>query len=297
MSRITDFLEQRFPGNHTAPSHYGELLSAYECSRLAPPNLIEELTSGDDGKFWAHVWEAMLYRHLANLGFTFQSRVTKSGQRGPDFCMECNGKTIWVEAVTPSPNDIPPNYLEPPKPGEVRVCTMPHEQMLLRWTAVLKDKRDKLNSYIQKGIVGRTDCTVIAVNSCRLQYFAVDDLGISQLPFVVEAVFPIGPIGVPITPDGKQAGEPVRIPRFTIRKSNGADVETGNFLDPYFGNVSALLGCYRSDMLTDALPLSLVHNPLAHEPLPRRILGATKEYVADEDGTGYLLRQLVDISE
>jgi hypothetical protein len=294
MSRITDFLAQRFPENRIAQGHYGELLSTYESSGLAPPNLVEALTSSDDGKFWAHVWEAILYRHLSCLGFTFHGRVTKSGQLGPDFGIVHEEKTIWIEAVTPSPEGIPQNYLEPPKRGEINARTKPHEQMLLRWTSVLKDKRDKLESYVQKKIITATDCTVIAVNSCRLQDFAVDDLGISQLPFAVETVFPIGPIAVPITPDGKLDGDPIRIPRHTIRKPTGVEISTSNFLDQSYRNVSAILGCYRRDMLNGVLPLTVVHNPLAIACLPRGILGATKEYVADDRGDHYLVRPLTE---
>jgi len=291
---IADFLERRFPQNQIAPSHFGQLLSTYQCSGLAPPNLVQEVIGGGDGKFWSHIWETMLYRHFSNLGFTFRlDRVKKAGQLGPDFGLVHKGNTIWIEAVTPSPEGIPPDYLEPVRRGEVKVRTMPHEQMLLRWTSVVKDKRDKLQRYIDKKIILATDCTIIAVNGCRLSDFAVDDLGISQLPFAVEAVFPVGPIAVPITRDGQLSGEPTRIPRYAIRKPSGSAVSTANFLNPLYANVSAVMGCYRRDMIDGVLPLTIVHNPLASACLPRGVLGATKEYVADDQGDDYLVRQLI----
>jgi len=160
--------------------------------------------------------------------------------------------------------------------------------MLLRWTSVLKDKRDKLACYAETNVVGFNHCSVIAVNSCRLSDFAVDDLGISQLPFAVEAVFPVGPLAVPITNEG-HAGN---VPRHTIQKSNGQDIPTGNFLGPSYANVSAIIGCYKKDMVTGTLPLTLVHNPLANVPLPRGIFGANKEYVADDKGDHYIVRPL-----
>ena len=97
---------------------------------------------------------------------------------GPDFCVEHQGKTIWVEAVTPEPAG---QWLE------FKVRSMPHEAMLLQWTSVLKDKREKLERYATKGIIAAGDRTIVAVNCCCLSDFAVSDVGISQLPFAVEA--------------------------------------------------------------------------------------------------------------
>jgi hypothetical protein len=39
-------------------------------------------------------------------------------------------------------------------------------------------------------------------------------------------------------------------------------------------------------------PLAVVHNPLARIALPRMLLGADKEYVADDEGEFYSVRQL-----
>jgi len=112
MSQITDFLTRRFPQNRVAPSYFSDLLSTYQDSGLAPPNLVEEITSCDDGKLWAHVWEALLYRHLLACGYEFRlDRVMKSGQHGPDFGIVNDGHTIWIEATTPSPEGILQDWL------------------------------------------------------------------------------------------------------------------------------------------------------------------------------------------
>ncbi len=287
MTRFAHFLAQRLPQRYAC--HLDDLLSTFQNSGLATSNLVEEVMSDDDGKLWARVWEAMLYRHLSNLGFAFRDDCI---QQGPDFGINYNGQTIWIEAVAPAPKGIPPDYLNPPVKGEVRVKTKPHEQMLLRWTSALKDKRDRLECYVKQKIIAAGDCTIVAINSCRLQEFGRDDLGVSGLPFAVEAVFPIGPVAVPITPDGRPDGEPTRVPRYTIRKPNGAEIPTANFLDTYYANVSGLMGCCRKDMLSAKLPLTFVHNPLATVCLPRAILGADKEYVADDKGDHYTLQLL-----
>ena len=288
---ISEALERRFPNNTVAPAHFGELLGAYEASGLAPPNIRQEVTAGERG-LRAHIWEAMLYRHFSELGFEFRrDKVQKAGQKGPDFGLLHKGVTIWVEAIVPAPEGIPAEYLRTPKVGEVILKTVPHQEKLLRWTAALKEKRDKFQRYVESGIIPATDPTVIAVNGCRLADWSIDDNGISRMPLAVEATFPVGPIAVPISRDGLIDGEATRVPRYSIQNANGAEVRTDSFLNPLYANVSAVLGCVKWDMLK-ALPLTLIHNPLAHVALPREIFRTTKEYVADEQGDDYLLRPL-----
>jgi type I restriction enzyme S subunit len=120
------------------------------------------------------------------LGLRFRrDKVVKAGQKGPDFGIIHSGATIWIEAIVPAPEGIPEDYLRTPGIGEVVVKSMPHQEMLLRWTAALKEKRAKLQRYIETGIIEATEPTAIAINECRLCDFAVDDRGISQMPFAV----------------------------------------------------------------------------------------------------------------
>jgi len=64
-------------------------------------------------------------------------------------------------------------------------------------------------------------------------------------------------------------------------------------INPLYANVSAVIGCVKWDMLKP-LPITVVHNPLAAIALPRGILRAIKEYVADDQGDRYLLRPLTE---
>jgi hypothetical protein len=66
-----------------------------------------------------------------------------------------------VEAVSPEPKGVPDDWMEHPKPGEFKVGDVPHTEVLLRWTAALKEKWDKLNIYREKAIVGENDAYVI----------------------------------------------------------------------------------------------------------------------------------------
>ncbi len=292
MSKIGDLLEQRFPGPPLT-THYDDLLSEYQRSGLAPPNMVPQVSSGDDGSLWAHIWEAMLYRYLTNLGFVFRrDRVKKSGQDGPDFGVMHDGRTIWIEAIVPAPEGIPPDYLRSPKPGQIAFRSVPHQEILLRWTGALRYKCQRLQSYRAKGIIEKQDCTVVAINDCRLSDYRPIETGVSGFPFAVEAVFPVGPIAVPISLDGQQPGEAIRTTRYTIRKQNRVDVPTANFLDEGYAGVSALMGSTQRDMLDGKLRMTLVHNPLARMSLPIEILDASKEYVADHEGDEYFLHEL-----
>jgi type I restriction enzyme S subunit len=237
----------------------------------------------------------MLYRHLTNLGCELRrDRVKKRGQDGPDFGVLNDGRTIWIEAIVPAPEGILAEFLQPLRSGEVEARHVPHEQMLLRWTGALRYKAECLQRYREKRIIAEADCTVIAINGCRLSEYPRSDAGVSRFPLAVEAVFPVGPMAVPITPQGHIDGEPERTIRYWIWKLTGVEVSTANFLDPDYANVSAVLGCSCRDMLDGDLPLTLVHNPLAKAPLPRGILDAKREFVADEEGDGYLLHALPD---
>ena len=289
MTWISKALAERFPNNAVAPAHFGELLAEYESSGLAPPNMRQEVEAGERG-LRAHIWEAMLYRYFRELGFEFRpNRVLKAGQQGPDFGLLHQGRTIWIEAIVPAPEGIPPEYLEPPKKGIITVKSVPYKEMLLRWTAALKEKREKFQRYIDNAIIAATEPTVIAINGCRLCDFAIDDRGVSRMPLAVEATFPVGPIAVPISPNGRIDGEAQRIPRYSIQNANGAEVPTDSFLNPLYANVSGVIGAVKWDMLKP-LPLTVVHNPLAQVPLARAIFRPSQEYVADDHGDHYLLR-------
>jgi hypothetical protein len=103
MTWISEVLDIRFPNHSVAPKHFGGLLTDYEASGLAPPNMRQEIEAGERG-LRAHIWEAMLYRYFSELGFEYRrDKMLKSGQEGPDFGLLHYGTTIWVEAIVPEP--------------------------------------------------------------------------------------------------------------------------------------------------------------------------------------------------
>ena len=291
--RIAAVLERRFPNNKIAPTHFGQLLTEYVEADIGPPHLVDEVETGDEGKLWSCIWEAMLYRHLRAQGYEPKGVAKRSGQHGPDFRVEHAGRTIWIEAVVPGPHGIPADYLKSPvSGGEIRVKTKPNDERVLRCTSAIADKRLKFDEYRAKGIVGANDCAVIAVNICRLSDWDPDGNGISQYPLSMEAVFPIGPLAVSLTPDGNIDGPAQNVPRFAVRKASGKEIETATFLTQDFVGVSAVIQAHQRDMHEKNLILSTIHNPLAVNKLPVGLFGVYKEFVAKEHDDGYQIRDV-----
>lgn len=290
--RIAETMQKQFPNPSGAPNHFGELLTQYANSDLSPPHLVEEIETKEEGKLWSCLWEAKLYRHLSSMGYELRNSVTAAGQHGPDFCINYQDRKIWIEAIVPSPEGISADWLEPARKGEIKVKTKPDQQRVLRCTSAIDAKQKKFAEYRAQGIVGASDCAVIAINICRLSDWDVDGNGISQLPLAMEAVFPIGPLGVPITREGKPDGPAQHMPRLALKKVNGREIQTANFLDPRFANVSAVVQGHQKDMFKRGLVLSTVHNPLTSNPLPTSLFGTCKEFVAEERGDEYQIKNV-----
>lgn len=104
---------------------------------------------------------------------------------------------------------------------------------------------------------------------------------------------PIGPLCVPILPDGELDGPMQNAARYEIQKTNGEPIQTWSFLDPAFSHVSAIIQAYQLDMHEKPLILSTVHNPLSKNPLPIGLFSPRKEFVAEEEGDHYLVKDVV----
>lgn len=306
MNRVEDFLVNRFPNNPKLNGCLIDLHRRYADWGLKDTKFDQDFTDGTDDHFFAYLWEMLLASHLKNIRLDISS-----ADEGPDFRIHRADQMIWIEAICPSPSGLPDDWLRESRPGEVLVGSLPHEEMLLRWTGVLKAKKEKLTGklerdritgeevwkpgYAAKGIVGQNDPYVIAVSSCRLARLETYcHVGISELPFAVEAVFPVGPFEVVINRETMETIDTRHGHRLFIRKPSGAEVRTDSFLNPDYAGVSAVLGSPAG--LNAACgcntPIVVVHNPLATNRLPVGILGADQEYVAEDKGDQYELRSL-----
>src|SRR3546814_20782987 len=104
------------------------------------------------------MWEAILYARFHVVGLT-ASNMWKV----PDFVLNEN---VYVEAVTAQPGNpdnggLPKEWQEQ---AEGSACIVPIEAMLLRWTSVLKTKKDQHLKDIESGRADPNLPFVIAVN-------------------------------------------------------------------------------------------------------------------------------------
>jgi type I restriction enzyme S subunit len=222
---VLAFLDRQYA---ESPNYKTSLINLWQSHLrlgLVNAHFVSELTSGKKSVAFQRAWEMMLARHLDAQGH----HLTTSDE-GPDFRFAYCGLTIWVEAVSPEPMGVPDHWMEPPKPGEFKVGDVPHTEVLLRWTAAIRTKWDKLQSYRRKKIVRENDAYVIAINGCQLGAFALQH-GVSRYPYAVEAVYALGPVTVPIDRTTGKFGQPFVSTRPAIQTAKGAPVATSLFIN------------------------------------------------------------------
>jgi hypothetical protein len=277
--RVQHALDKQFLNAPHQKAIIVDLWNKYRSLGLPNAHFVSELSNGKRETVFQRVWEMMLARHLHALGYN-----PIVSDEGPDFQIEHDGKKIWIEAICPKPEGLPQHWLRGPKPGELKVHDVPHNEVLLRWTAAIKEKCEKYGDYLQKRIVSECDAYIIAVNGCQLGVFPLDR-GVSQFPYALEAVYPVGPLTVPIDKATRKVGQPFYSIRSQIKTAAGAPVSTTVFLDKSNAGVSAVIGYSSVRAEAPLLPLDVVHNHFARSPLPREILGPQiEEWGTEPDG-------------
>jgi hypothetical protein len=299
---IEKALNARYPPRNDVACTVRDRLIAL-CVDMINTNLVDQnaeqrLCSNDHAEFWQQLSEVLLADKLVRTGI-----AVKHAADGPDFLCEVDGRRIWIEVITPEPKGLPDAWINHVVGN---VVSLPHQELLLRWTSAIKEKAEKLMGridrntgarvpgYLERGIVGAADAYVIAINSRLLRGFggAFPELvGISQFPFAVEATLAVGPIQVVIDRDTSEAGPPIHQHRVHIRKSNGADVPANTFFDPAFSPISAIWAVDIDELIVigEPRPMIVVHNPLAANRIPTKWMPAQAEYEARDRGDHFEL--------
>lgn len=246
-----------------------DLLTDYLASGLVAKDIEPRVQSPDIGEVFAIVWEALLYWHFKACGYGISApRIRRSGQHGPDFCLETEAGRVWVEATTLAPNGLPSEWLAPAIPGKAVAKRVPHEKILLRWTSALVEKHRQLVKRLDGGSVKRGSAYVIAINAARCFDGNSWDEGASRWPYAAESVFPIGPLAVSVDPSGKASSTWEQSIRYIVENKNKSAVATNSFLLEEFSDVSALIGSSTHHSIDGKLGLTLVHNPHAKGAVP-----------------------------
>lgn len=291
MTALVECLESRYPGEGPRSAYrqaLEQVVQEFVGSGMADPKYMIEITSGSEGKFWSCLSEAFIYQRIKHLNLAARSNLGE----GPDFLVHSGTTKIWIEVVCPEPSGVPNDWLN----IQINQAnSVPNDAILLRWTSAIKDKNEQLvgtadakdTGYLRAGIVGERDVYVIAVNGCRMRHGPFPALhGISQFPYAVEAVFPVGPYQIKIDRHSmKKVGEGHQI-RFHVPKPNGSKVPTHAFLDLNFQHVSAIwaVDFNGASVVGNQEPSAIIFNPNSVQPLERGLLVADNEFIAVKTG-------------
>ena len=196
---------------------------------------------------------------------------------GPEFSCRHNGQKIWLEAVAPGPG-VGEDMVDEPELGVVN--DVPTENILLRFTNALAEKRKRYLAAHEKGVIGAQDCYVLAVNSRNIPHAPYGN----TLPYFIQAVLPIGDPTIVFNRVTAEVVDSYYEPREAIVKAKGGVVSTKAFLDPQYSFVSAVLhsgvDCvhkHKPEVLGD--DFEVLHNPTAQRPLKRSMFIWCKQYV------------------
>lgn len=284
---VKGFLAKRQASHPRSLAYYEGLWNGHLSAGLANKHFVSEFTSGSNPKFFQRVWEMLLARHLKACGHDITSRP----EGEPDFRFEQDGAVIWVEAVSPEPG--PDLSCEPPTTG----TTVPHKEILLRWTTAFDAKWKKGIEYRCKGVIKPEEAYVIAIDGSQLGWFPLAH-GSSRMPNIVEAAFAMGPLAFKIDNEtGRFAGTTYTV-RFATENRNNAPVRTEAFFNPAYAGVSGVIACVPPMFSEAVLPIQVAYNPLAEVALKRGVFGLSAEEwtaelaSADADGEDWILKQL-----
>lgn len=232
--------------------------------------------------FHARTWEMYLWYVLHTNGFS----PTKPSPTGPDYRIQIDKKTVWVEAVAPGrgeTEDAVPRLQflnDMPKPIAQEV---PEEAILLRFTHVLNSKRKKYEQFRSKNGAKNADAFIIAINGCLATDYRGDD---SSIPDVIKATIGIGPLTVLLDPAGQDAPHSYYQRRGLALKKTGKPVQTDLFLRDEYQVISGVF--YSPNDICDVpeqlgAEMYYFHNPRAHNPLPFGLFKFCREYWFDLD--------------
>jgi type I restriction enzyme S subunit len=282
MCDVEGYLKSKYKGNPAKAECLLALYNLYDSWNLKDTNFDSKFTSEDH--FDSCLWEMLLARYLKSLGLDITSSDT-----GPDFKICYGDKTIWVEAICPAPKGLPEDWLNRREYG---VYNVPHEEILLRWTAALKEKKEKHKCWLEKGIVSCDDPYVIAVSGCRLAD-SIDHYDISQFPFAVASVYPAGALELTIGGDLVEIVDAKLGYRPSVYNHNKSEVPTDNFCNSDYRYVSAVLGTQAGadTAYTENIPYALAHNFQAANKLPIGIFKYKeygREYIFEKEDGGFI---------
>ena len=226
-------------------------------------------------------WEIYLAHHLLDQGKNLISRA-KQSIKGPDILIEEEERRIWIEAVAPTPGQCTHPDRVPPLLTDENVHPVPGNELLLRVTGSLLEKRKKYLQYSNDGVVEHDDLCIIAFNGGDMEGFEI----FGGERYVHDAFYPTR-----IKVSGEEEwnwGAPWR-----ITKSSGKVIEASVFASSEFQHIAGAI--ISSDSISSLLAkpnLQYFSNPNCSQSLPQKWMPWSNEMVITKDRAGLVMETI-----
>lgn len=216
-------------------------------------------------------WEMYLGVRLIELGFQLRPRASADG---PDLLLILDNRNVWIEATVPGEGagiDSVPTLEE-----HSGFMPIPEDKIILRFTNSISEKKQRLDHYLDAGIVAAADAYIIAISGGRIQMLMFN----GPMPAIIKSVYPIGDHQVIVDANKGEVIEQRLAIRRAIEKASGSLVSTQSFIDPSFSAVSGLL--YSDVALTNqpkdqTQEFLFIHNSVAAAPMDNGWLGIGRD--------------------
>lgn len=250
----------------------------YEHWQKFKPYADSRFESKLDIEFESTLFEILLGSKLVDSGLELSSK-----DKGPDFKIEFEGKTIWMEAVCP---DVGTKVDRVPKqiPGDYE--RIPDEQIILRLRAAIFDKYKKYLDYITKETVPvkKEESCIIAIADFKieqLQDFDGWDEGMLHTPYILQSLFSIGMPAIRYNENGES--NLINSYRDNIQKKNKDKkrIDTNIFRNNSHSLISGILYCRTVDGSKLDKEYIWIPNPYADIQVPENIFIFAKTAIVD----------------
>ena len=268
----------QFPIEQQLRAMLQEMWERYE--PYADPDFRPGFARDVDGRFW----EMYLGCTLLEAGRALLPVVERQREGGqPDLCVLDDGRRIWIEAITPREGAPGPDQIVRPVPVNEGggLVPAPTRQAQLRTSGAFWTKAQKIERYIEQGVIAPQDIRIIAINASRFGAYVSEQ----PLPLIMTTLFPIGDVYVTIDREtGDVLAEGFQAAPFIHRDRD--PIPRTAFLDERFAGISGVIWSRISigNLSRQVRPISYAHNPLAQTPLPTNWGVWDREFVTTRHG-------------
>lgn len=215
-------------------------------SGCADPHFESEILSKHGCQYEQRLAEMLFFDGLRRSNFEPLSQ-----KEGPDFLIEKDGVRIWFELITPEPDEFMHSHLNDKTlrlhPDAEKKQDF-YQHAMLKITAAIKEKKQKLIKYLSKKYIGADDVYVIVINDTLFWPNDLPMIGISHVAMPGSGSFPLAAncvygIGNPFWERISEAGEfGIRHHlRTEIKTKYNSIVPTNIFLNDGHNRISAIL--------------------------------------------------------